>query len=59
MKKFRVYYFFEASAYADVEAENEEEAKNKIIYGDYDNEQIIDGTSNQIDDVEEITEETK
>lgn len=39
-KKFRVYFSYEAQAYADVEAENEDEAKNMIIFGEYENPNI-------------------
>lgn len=55
-KRFRVYFSYEAQAYADVEAENEDEAKNMIIFGEYENPNIYDGSSNEIDEVIELKE---
>ena len=57
-KKYRVYFSYEAYAYVDVEAESEERAKSMVLYGDYDNAEIFDGSANEIDSVEEIKEET-
>ena len=56
--KYRVYFSYEAYAYVDVEAESEEIAKSMVLYGDYDNANIFDGSANEIDSVEEIKEET-
>lgn len=56
-KKYRVYFSYEACAYADVEAVSKEDAKNMIIYGEYDNPVVYDGSSNEVDEVEEVKEE--
>lgn len=57
MKTYRVYFSYEAQAYVDVVAESESKAKNMVIFGEYDECTVYDGTQNEIERVEEIKEE--
>ena len=56
-KKYRVYFAYEKWIYADVEAESETDAREKILHGDYDNEVEYGGGTGEIDEVEELKEE--
>ena len=57
--KYRVYFAYENWCYADVEADSETDAREKILHGDYDNKVEYGGGTVEIDEVEELKEENE
>ena len=55
-KMFRVFYLTEGKGYVDVEANTEEEAKDKFFYNDVIGEYVEESTSNDFDYAEDMDE---